>query len=809
MKLLYYIFTGILAILLLQGCKPSINYFATDPDYKGKYLLYSQTSKGANNINSGDLDKLYKQKAQYKFFGLTPYLTIHYIGKSFYDTSYIQQKIQATKIKYDRKITRKPLTEKKFLRLMAKKKKKIEKLERTLKNGNWMMGSFGEFPSILDTNTIQFTQDQISTYLFSKGFFNNTVSYKIDTIGRKALVTYKINEGEHYYIKSTDYDISDTAIYRIISTSKGSKFSKNDWYDQTKIELERDRIYKLLKNSGYYEFSKEYINFVVDSTLGGHSIKMITEIGDPKVSVHTRFKLNSIVYIPIKANLDSLNKYSDTLSYHDIKYCRNSLPYNYKILDGKIRSRTYSFYKQDSLIKTQQQLGSMDIFRFVNVNIVKKDSNLLDMHIYTNRLQKYQISQEYGVNVVQGVLPGPFFNINFRNRNIFGNYEIFDIGVRYALEGQASVLDNQNKLQTIEWGINTSLTFPQLLSPTRLRFSAAKFNAKTRITFGYNSTKRPEYDRFGFRSQLIYLWETSQHSFFSFTPVDVNIINSKINMVEFADYLNNLRLNGNNLYISFLPSIVTNMNLSYTFSNNALDKKTPSFYFKPSFELGGIVPHFLSKNITKEAENELFGLQYYQYYKLQADFRYYKPIKSKTVLATRINVGLSKPYGASGIKQHGSYVLPYEKYFFTGGSNSIRAWRYRRLGPGSYTTPDPSTQYTNEEPGNIVFESNMELRQKIYRFIEGAYFVDAGNVWLITADKTKPGGEFKGFKSFPEIAVGTGLGVRLNFTFIIVRLDVAIKAWDPAYPVDQRFVLFNFENKNNRPIYNFSLGYPF
>ncbi|HSY61476.1 MAG TPA: BamA/TamA family outer membrane protein, partial [Cytophaga sp.] len=366
-----------------------------------------------------------------------------------------------------------------------------------------------------------------------------------------------------------------------------------------------------------------------------------------------------------------------------------------------------------------------------------------------------------------------------------------------------------NKLQTVEWGISTSLTYPQLLVPTRLRFSAAKYNPKTRITFGYNSTQRPEYDRYGFRSQLSYLWETSQYSYFSFSPVDINIINSKIKMVEFSDYLENLKNNGNNLYVSFLPSIVTNMNFNYTFSNHAFGKKTPSYYFKPSFELGGIVPNLINKTITHESNNRLFDLQYYQYYKIQVDFRYYKPIKTKTILAFRINMGLSRPYGSSGIKQGGSNVLPYEKYFFSGGTNSIRAWRYRRLGPGSYANPDPNAQYTNEEPGNIVIETNFELRRKLYSFIEGAYFIDAGNVWLLDKDKNRPGGEFRYFKSIPEIAVGTGVGLRLNFTFIIVRLDVAFKAWDPVHPIEDRFVLFKFDDKNNLPIYNFSLGYPF
>lgn len=772
-------------------------------------MLYSQNTKGVKSSYKSEIEDLYKQKAQYKLFGITPYLMIHYIGKSFYDTSYIHQEIKATKIRFDKKITKKPYTEKRYLAILAKRKKKLAKLEKKLVNGNWMMGSFGEYPSILDTSVISYTNQQISTYLFSKGYFNNDVYYKIDTLGRKTFVSYRINEGAQYKYSTFDYNIEDTAILRIVRDTKGSKLVKDDAYDQTKIDTERDRIYKLLKNSGYYEFSKDYINILIDSTLGNNKLKLTVEIDQPMDSRHMRFKINNVVYIPVIKTNDTITQYRDTLTFNAIKYCRNKAQYNYKILDGKIRSRPQSYFKQDSLLKTQQQLGSMDMYRFVNVNFVKRDSSTLDMHIYTNRLQKYSISQEYGVNVVQGVIPGPFFNINFRNRNIFGNYEILDFNVRYALEGQASVLDDQNKLQTIEWGISTSLTYPQLQVPTRLRFSAAKYNPKTRVTFGYSSTQRPEYDRYGFRSQLSYLWETSTYSYFSFSPIDINIINSKIKMIEFEEYLEDLKNNGNNLYVSFLPSIVTNMNFNYTFSNHIFGKKTASYYVRPSFELGGIVPHLISKTITHESNNRLFDLQYYQYYKLQVDFRYYKPIKVKTIMACRVNVGLSRPYGSSGIKHGGQNVLPYEKYFFSGGTNSIRAWRYRRLGPGSYANPDPSKQYTNEEPGNIVIETNFELRRKLYSFIEGAYFVDAGNVWLLSEDKNRPGGEFKFFKSVPEIAVGTGVGLRLNFTFIIVRLDVAFKAWDPVHPISDRFVLFKFDNKNNLPIYNFSLGYPF
>jgi outer membrane protein insertion porin family len=773
-------------------------------------MLYSQNSKGLKDVNKSDIEALYKQKAQYKFFGITPYLTIHYLGKSFYDTVYIHQEIKSTELRFNRRIAKKPRTEKRYLALVAKRKKKIANLKDKLINGNWMMGSFGEYPSILDTVIIKYTRDQISTYLFSKGYFNNTVDFKIDTLGRKTFVKYLIHEGNQYTYGKIGFDIEDTTLLNIVENTRGTKIEVGDAYDQTKIDNERDRIFKLLKNNGYYEFSKEYIDIVIDSSkLGNHKIDLTVEISNPEVSIHQRFKINNVIYIPITKTNDTLTKYSDTLDFKTIKYCRNKSKYNYKILDGKIRSRPTSYFKQDSLIVTQQQLGSMDMFSFVNVNFRKRDSAALDMLIYTSRLQKYSISQEYGINVVQGVIPGPFFNVNFRNRNTFGNYEILDFNVRYAIEGQASVLDNKTKLQTIEWGASTSLTFPQLIVPTRLRFKAAKYNAKTRVTFGYSSTQRPEYDRFGFRSQFSYLWQTSQNSFFSFTPIDINVINSKIKMSAFDDYLDTLRTKGNNLYVSFLPSVVTNMNFNYTFSNQAYGKKTPSYYIKPSLELGGIIPHLISQNITHESNNRLFGLQYYQYYKLQVDFRYYKPIKTKTVLAFRFNTGISKPYGSSSSKHGGSDVLPYEKYFFSGGTNSIRAWRYRRLGPGSYANSDPTRQYTNEEPGNITIESNFELRRKIYNFIEGAYFIDAGNVWLLHKDENRPGGEFKYFKSFSEIAVGTGVGLRLNFTFIIIRLDVAFKTWDPVHPIADRFVLFKFEDKNNRPVYNFSLGYPF
>ncbi|MBC7451496.1 MAG: BamA/TamA family outer membrane protein [Cytophagales bacterium] len=773
-------------------------------------MLYSQKVKGGKHLSSDDLEALFKQKAQYKLFGFTPYLTIHYFGKSFYDTAYISSEILKTKARFKKKIREKKYTEKRYLAIKKKEKKKIAKLNNTLQNGNWLMSSFGEFPSLLDTSNINYTREQIQIYLSSRGFFRNKVEVKIDTLGRKTFVSYLITEGPSYHYSEVGYAIEDSSLYQLITIpSKTNKIKVNNFerYDESRIDEERERIYKLLKNNGYYDFTRQYINFQVDTTIGNHSVKMTIDVDQPEEGNHIRYRINKVVYMPTIISMDSVATVPDTLTYKKIQYCFYKKHYNYKILDGKIRLKAGSYFKQDSIQRTQQQLGSMDMFSFVNVNMLKVDSAKLDMLIYTSPLKKYSITQEYGLNVYQGGIPGPFFNISFRDRNFFKNYEIFDISARYAIEGQASVLDDKTKLQTIEWGVNAGLTFPQLLVPTKLRFNAAKFNPKTRISLGYNFTNRPEYDRYGFGSSFSYIWQKGENSFFTLSPININIINSTIKMQDFEDYLITLKQNGNNLYVSFLPSFVTNINFSYTFANSVIGKIKTSYFIRPSIEIGGIVPNFVSTYITKEENSKLFGLQYYEYYKVQIDFRHYKPLNKKTMFASRFNLGYSRPFGATGIKQNGSFVLPYEKYFFTGGTNTNRAWPYRRLGPGTYTNPDPNQQYTNEEPGNIIIETNFEFRRKIYKFIEGAYFIDAGNVWSIK-DPTRPGSEFNAFKSLTEVGVGTGIGARLNFTFIIVRFDLAWRVWDPAQPLDTRFVLFD-KGIYNKPILNFSIGYPF
>jgi outer membrane protein insertion porin family len=288
------------------------------------------------------------------------------------------------------------------------------------------------------------------------------------------------------------------------------------------------------------------------------------------------------------------------------------------------------------------------------------------------------------------------------------------------------------------------------------------------------------------------------------TPVDISFIDSRVDPT-FSSFLQQLRdSSGSNLYLSFYPSIVTSFQVSYVYNNHEATSQKVTKFFRPLFEFGGVVPNFIAKTFGSEAEkdsNRLFGKQYFEYIRLGLDVRLYVPVRRKNTFVVRFNMGYAQPFGSSS--RSNLYALPYEKYFFSGGNSSVRAWRPRRLGPGSYSS-NAEDSYRYEQPGEILFETNYEYRFDIVSIFDGAFFVDAGNVWTIKNEKQ--GSQFQFPKVFNEIAVGAGFGLRLDFSFLVLRLDIANKVWDPAKPLEERFV-GKFSLRNS--VLNIGIGYPF
>jgi outer membrane protein insertion porin family len=773
-------------------------------------LLYKQQIKGAKNISAYDLDNLHTQRPNRRILKtpLAPYVWLYGLGKRYYKPAKYEAKKEAIEIKYTAKIAASE-SERKKQRLETKREKKQQRQQLNIEEGNRLM-RYGEPLAIFDSTKMWLSRDRFQMYLFSKGYFQATVKPSVHLQSKKLVrVTYHIQEGKPYRLDTIFFNSNDSTILALLREyASESLLKKGDNYDQQKLTRERERIDLLLKDHGYYNFSRQYIDYDVDTSFrqsGKVAIRM--SIKNPQRGKHRQYVLDSVTFTTdTRAGLrpDSLRQFR---TYRGITFRYYEEDYNKKVLARRVFLQPDSLYSRSNTFNTQRQLANLDNFRFININYDSADGRFI-ANIFTSPLDTYQWSNEFGINVTQGY-PGPFYNLSLKRRNVFGGLEIFEINGRIGIEGVAPVTQIGNFYRSTEAGLNVSLTFPQFLFPfseeAKNRFG--KFNPKSRLVVGYTFTDRPEYQRAITNFSKIFSWQNQNNTFYNFTVTDVNLINSQLDSL-FTERLLQLQQDGNNLINSFNPSFVSSMMFSASYNINSYgtdDKK--SAFIRMFAESGGTTLNvFGDQFLTRQ------GLEYYKYVKLNVDIRKNQPIDYNTSMAMRFNAGVAYPYSANGI-------LPYEKYFFAGGSNGIRAWRPRRLGPGSYTPLDENglLNYNIEQPAEILLEGSLELRKNLVGFVDYAFFVDVGNVWTLQEEEQRKGANFAVDRFFREIAIGSGLGVRFDFSFIILRLDAGIKIYDPARPYGSRFIFSQghfdapFHNrKTSEPIIlNIGIGYPF
>lgn len=806
---------------LLSGC------LGTQHLGEGEYLLYKQKIENVENLNEDELSDFYRQEPNRKFplIPFTPFVWVYYKGLGFYDKEKLQQDKQKTIEKYDARIAEAE-KEKKKTRLESKKESKVSKIDRTLEEGNLLM-RWGEPLSVYDSAQAEVSRQQMENYLHTKGFFNGSVDHTTALDKKKITSIYTINEQLPYRVDTITYQTKDSVIQRLITENFEDRIvEKGQIYDQEKLSKERERIETLLRNYGFYDFSRQYIEYRVDSTLQDKKVKINTIIRDPaKRGYHKRFKIDSVIFV---TDSDVRNDRSlgqrQASEYNGITYRYHDYQYYTKILDRRIFIYPDSIYSLEQSLQTQRQLSNLDIFKFINVNYDTTDNKFI-ARIYASPLKKYQTSNEVGLNVSQG-LPGPFINSSLKVRNVFGGLEILELNARAGIEGVPPPVGagEQNAYRSTEAGGNLSLTFPQFIFPLpeAWKSNLGALNPRTRLQTGYNYANRREYVRNNFNTSLSYTWQKDQRVSFIFTPVDINLINSRNISEDFQELLDTQDSLGIPLSRSFAPSFVSSMNFSaiFNFNNygNYSNRSSSASYLKLYLESGGTIFNLINPDIVTDR-----GLEYFKYVKINTDFRQFIPLSRNSDLAYRVNIGVAMPYGDTT-----GNVLPYEKYFFAGGSNSIRAWRPRRLGPGgsasqSIDPEDGYFVYNNEQPGEILLETSIELRRKLFGFVSGGFFIDAGNVWNFYESPSRPDANFEFSSFYKQIAIGSGLGLRLDFSFLIVRFDYGVKIYDPArletpsgdpaqptlpsQPwIGQRFTV---GQEISHGVFNIGIGYPF
>lgn len=801
---------------MLQGC------LGTKHLKGNEKILYKQRIDAPKGISKNALKDQYVQETNKKVLGLPIHALVgmYYFGLNRFKPDKIQRKMEAKDEKFTRRI-RAAKSDKKVLNLQFRKSRKADAFKDKLENGNIYM-KWGEPLTIFDSAKTQLTAEKFSDYLFAHGYFKNKVTVDVEKKSKKVSIKYSVNPGRPYILDTLFYRIPDSALYTIIQKNNAKSFlSVGDNYDQANFSKERERIDLLIKENGYYDFSRQYVEFEIDTAYRkNRKVAVQIIINDPaRRGYHKKFIIDAVRFttdagISLHGVTRSKEQYRNTeFEFYEKKYSS-------KILSQRIFIHPGDSYSREKTFSTQRQLANLDVFKFVNINYDTTGGKFI-AHIFTSALDRYQWSNEVGVNVTQG-FPGPFYNINFKKRNIFKGLENFEMNSRIGYEGVASATETSNIYQSIEAGINASITFPQFLFPLKeeVRYSLGRINPRTKALVGINYTDRPEYQRTATTFNYIYSWENKRIRRFDLTLTNLSIINSKTDSL-FQNLLDSLFINeGNTLLRTFEPSFVSSIifNMSWN-HNNYGNLEENSVYFRWAFESGGTLQNFINYPIIERQ-----GLKSFRYFRLSADVRRINILNKNTTLAYRINTGIGYSYD-------GTNVLPYEKYFFAGGSNSVRAWRPRRLGPGSYrpnTSADPGADglydYRYEQPGDVLLEGSLEIRRKLIGFVDGALFLDAGNVWTIKPRIKKDSNEniiengnsqFQFDQFYKELGIGTGFGLRFNFSFLILRFDVGMKVYDPGRMEGDRFVLNKlkffgpFGTDREPVIYNVGVGFPF
>lgn len=815
-------------------------------------MLYKQNFRGNRSLTTNELTTLLPQKPNRQLLGipgLTTKLWFYQSGARRFDRDAVVRELATKTTEFEQKsqtLSDQPTQLKKLNRRFSRQ---ARRLQREVEQGNWWMRTLGEPPAYFSETDTKANTEKIRRYLYNKGFFNVKASYTLDTLlDRRIRVNYRIDENSAFYLRNVTYAIADQRVDSIVRKSLGASLLKpGTRYDAANLTAEKIRIEELLRNNGYYGFSRQYIPLAdadADTTLSANdstrrpidlALRILNPPGQSRHPVYTLGAVTMSVGSP-----DPILPKPDTVVNNGIRYLLGERNIATRLLDTKIHLRPGAVFSQANYRETQRQLFLLNQFKYANVNLVTDTARRqLRTDISALLLDRYDYSFEGGLNLGYLAYPGPFANLTFRVRNIFGGLETLELSARGAIEGQAG-LGQDSVYVSSELGGNASLIFPQILFPGPLRFRFNDFNPRTQLSLGFNLTSRPEFARQTFRTTMNYNWQVSPNRQFSFFVADINVINTKFSRSTlgqtFEKFIIEQTALARSLYSGYRNSFASNFGLTYTYNTNIVGQNRKANFLRVAVESGGTTLNFLTDTLIRRLERET-SLQFYKYVRGSIDFRHYIPIRQRTTLAFRVNTGIVGGYGPNK-------DAPYEKLFFAGGPNSVRAWQLRRLGPGAAVpqltfVSDPNGQlrpafrgdttlqfdYRREQPGAILLEGSAELRGRLFHLgadVNGAVFVDAGNVWTLQDETNRTGENFRFGSFLSQMAVGTGVGLRVDFSFFVIRIDGAIKVYDPARRylneqdqlVDERFILpkFSFRQLINGPnplVVQFGIGYPF
>ena len=683
----------------------------------------------------------------------------------------------------------------------------------------WMKDRFGNEPVYYEKSGADNSADQMMRYLDNVGYFHSKVTHTVETKRKRARVTYHVYPTRPYYVNKIDHIINDSLIETyIMRDSAKFELHKGDVYNAYYLDNQRSTITERMKNSGYFFFNNDDIYFEVDSNFMNHTLAITMKLKDNELAFRKYYIRNINIYpnfnvfrmndkptdsakliVETGMRRRSINEW-DFYYFGDPQVTPQTFKNSIHIIEGMP-------YNLRSVTTTYRALGNYKMFRNINIEFdtissPKDSTNLLDCNITMQENDRHSFTvQAEGTNS-DGDL-GMKGSLSYTNRNIFHGAEIFQLSIRGGMEAQKLIGNEvsesgQSVFNTREFGITASLTFPKFLNPFTFTSitSARDYQPTTTVSLGTNSQVRYYYSRYITTASFSYDWKSNFRLGQTFSPFNLNSVKIANINPDFQAYLD--AETSQRKKAQYTSHLLFGTRYSLTYNSQRFNKTGSFFYIRADFESSGNLLSLFNKTklITENSDgyHEIFGIRYAQYVRSSFDIRQHIDLGNENWFVFRQFIGIGVPYG-------NSKDLPFERSFYGGGANGMRGWLYRTLGPGGYV---PVTEDI-EKTGDIQLEFNAEYRFPIYNIVNGAVFVDAGNVWTFHPNESMPNSEFDFNTFYNQIAIDAGFGLRLDVSFLILRFDMAYAMRNP-YPTNGNY--WRFGQLGNLRM-QAGIGYPF
>lgn len=686
---------------------------------------------------------------------------------------------------------------------------------------NRFLRKIGDAPVIYNESDAIRSQEEIAKAVQNLGYMGASVKRTTKTKKKKLKLFYEITSGKPYIVRTLKYDISDKKIAEYLrNDSTQSMLREGMLFDVNVLDAERQRITDYLLCNGYYKFNKDYITYTADTARNTHQVDLTlhllpykTYVGDtPKE--HFQYKINKINFITdydvLQSSALSSIEINDSLHYNGFPiYYKDKLYLRPKVLVDNLRFASGDLYDERNVQKTYTYFGRLSALKYTNIRFFETqngDSTQLNCYVMLTKSKHKSISFELEDTNSAGDL-GAAASVSFQHRNLFRGSETFMVKFRGAYEAISGLQPGYKNHNYTEYGVETSINFPNFLFPFLTSDFKRRIKATTEFGLQYNYQLRPEFSRTIASASWSYKWMQKQKIQHRIDLLDISYLYLPWISSQFQeDYINKDKDNYILKY-NYENRLIVRMGYNYSYNsaggalvNNTIT--TNSYSIRAGFESAGNILYGISKMINmrknKDGEYAILGIPYAQYLKGDFDFAKNIIIDHRNSLAFHAGIGIAVPYG-------NAKVVPFEKRYFSGGANSVRGWSVRNLGPGSFAGDG---NFMNQS-GDIKLDASIEYRTRLFWKFRGAAFIDAGNIWTIREYENQPGGVFEFDKFYKQIAVAYGLGLRLDLDFFVLRFDGGMKAINPKYKkAKERYPIIHPRFSRDFA-FHFAVGYPF